>query len=269
MDGDFMGRRWAMSMEFRIQFIALAAWMCLSGCESGTEGRAIHFDLAIGSVAEEGAPGPGVFETATGWRVVLDEARIALGPVYLYADSLSLVRGLERILVPVARAHGGTDPYAARVVRGEMLEVVVLDALSPERVIFRALPGRAGRVESVRVDLAGLASDGAAALRGHDAWVRGIATRGDETVSFEGGLDIPEDGLTANVEGIPCDGFLDDGTTITIDVRLHAWFDAADFTRLPPANTEGVRVISPDSQVRNAWYLGARSLGAFAAALMP
>jgi hypothetical protein len=256
-------------MGFIIPIITIAAWLCLAGCESGTEGRAVRFDLAIGSVAEDGDPGPGVFETATGWRVVLDEARIALGPVYLYADAMSLARRIDRVLVPVARAHGGTDPYAGRTVRGEMLDVLVLDALSRERVSFRALPGRAGRVESVRVDLAGLPNEEAAALRGHDAWVRGFATRGDERVSFAGGLDIPGDGLTANVEGIPCEGFLDEGALVTLDVRLRAWFDAADFARLPPADAEGMRLIQPDSQVRNAWYLGARSLAGYVATITP
>lgn len=257
--------RMAMSMGFRIRFFALATLVLLGACESGTSGRLVRFSLSVGSVVEAGAPGPGVFETGTGWRVVLDEARIALGPVYLYATADSLATRLERVLVPVARAHGGTDPYAGRVVRGELLAPFVLDALAPERRVWTALPGSAGRVESLRVDLPGPDAEGGDALRGHHAWVRGVATRGDERVSFEGGLTIPASGISEQVEGIPLDGVLDEGAKVTLDLRLRAWFDGAHFDRLPLPASDGARVIVPDSQVRNAWYLGARSLAGYTA----
>ncbi len=252
-------------MRFSIHVIAVVAALLSGACESGTDGRIVRFSLAVGGVAESGAPGPGVFDTGTGWRVVLDEARLGLGPVYLYATADSLARRLEEILVPVARAHGGTDPYAGRVVRGEMLDAFVLDVLAPERRLWTDLPGSAGRVESLRVDLPGPEAEGAGPLRGHYAWVRGTATRGDERVPFAGGLIIPSDGLSEQVEGIPLDGLLDDGATVTLAVRPRAWFDGAHFERLPPPGGDGVRPIVPGSQVRNAWYLGARSLAAYAA----
>jgi hypothetical protein len=266
-----MARSMAMKIGFRMHVIAFAACLCLGGCESGTEGRAVRFDLAIGSVAEEGEPGPGVFETETGWRIVLDEARVALGPVYLYAASDSLAERLAQIfvLLPVARAHGGTDPYAGRVVRGELLDSFVLDALDPERRVWTGLPGSAGGVESLRVDLPGPEAESAGSLRGYHAWVRGTATRGDERVPFAGGLTIPSDGLSEQVEGIALDGLLDDGATVTLAVRPHAWFDGAHFERLPPPGGDGVRPIVADSQVRNAWYLGARSLAGYVATITP
>jgi hypothetical protein len=225
----------------------------------------VRFSLAVGGVAEAGAPGQGVFDTGTGWRVVLDEALVALGPVYLYAPADSLARRLEWVLVPVARAHGGTDPYAGRVVRGELLDAFVLDVLAPERRVWTDLSGSAGRVENLRADLPGPEAGGAGSLRGYHAWVRGSATRGEERVRFAGGLIIPSDGLSEQVEGIPLDGLLEDGATVTLAVRPHAWFDGAHFERLPPPGGDGVRPIVPDSQVRNAWYLGARSLAAYAA----
>ncbi len=250
--------------------LAAFAFVVASACESGTEGRAVRFGLTLRSVAESGFTAAGVFDTDTGWRVVLDEARVALGPVYLYAEpGATAARALERLLVPVARAHGGTDPSAGRVVRGEHLGVVVLDALATEPVRIASVAGRAGRAVSLRVDLPGPAADVDGVLRGHHAWIRGTATRGAASIAFAGGLDIPDDGLAQHVDGVPLDGFVDDGVTVALDVHVRAWLAAAHFDRLPAPGPDGVCAIPAETQVRTAWYLGARSLAAFSASITP
>ena len=239
-------------------------------CDSGTEGRAVAFELALESSMSAGATARGVFDTDTGWRVVLDEARIALGPIYLYGDEGALtLRSLGRALVPVAHAHGGSDMYIGRIVRGEHLDAVVFDALAPERLALGTVSGRAGHASALRVDVAGADADLDGLLHAHNAWVHGVATKDGATVTFEGGLDIPDDGLARHVDGIPMDVAIDDGVTVIVALQLRAWFAAAHFDRLSEQRADGTYAIGTATQVRTAWYLGARSLPAFSSTHEP
>src|SRR5262245_53817825 len=88
---------------------------------SGTGGEAVQYTLGFESMAADGAT-PGHFTTASGWDVELDEARIALGPVYLFNNeppSAALLPRIMRWVVPVAHAHSGFDEFDGGTVRGE------------------------------------------------------------------------------------------------------------------------------------------------------
>ncbi len=98
----------------------------------------------------------------------------------------------------------------------------------------------------------------------HEAWVAGTATKDGESISFEGGLDIPQEALGNLIEGVAIteDGvappdyamFDTDGDfLVTVHVggqtsgaTSPSWFDQADFARLPPPASGTVREITPD-----------------------
>lgn len=240
------------------------ALLAACGAESGTGGREVGFAIAAESVATD-TGAPGVFVTRTGWSVTLEEAAVAIGPLYLFSEpppSASRFRPFEW-LVPTARAHSGFDDFEGGEVRGEYVGRFVIDALLPGLQPIASVRGIAGRVRSATVELQPPAGS-AGTLRGHQAWVRGVAVRGAETVPFEGGLDLPE-GNARKVVGIPAAIDLDDRVTVVVELHLERWLSEADFSALPPGGGEGDerRVIAPGTQPHNAWYIGARSFGTF------
>lgn len=255
----------------------------IAGCESDTGGRAVTLELALASAPAPGESRPGVFTTSTGWDVTLTEAFIGLGPIYAYADPGGAMAGararrpsrLDDVLdlfVPTARAHSGFDPLSGRTVRAEYLEQVAFDALAEVPVSLGAIDGEAGRASSVTVVLdaprgALAASDGP--LRAHQAWVVGSATRDGTTIELEGGLDLPDDGLVRRIDGIPLSADIDEGGRLTVEVHLLEWLDHAQLDRLTERAESGRLLIDRASQVRNAWYLGARDANAFTATWTP
>jgi hypothetical protein len=226
--------------------------------ESGTGEESVRFTLAF-EVNAEGRS----FETRSGWQVELEEAHLAVGPLALFsnaAPSASLLDRLRELVIPVAYAHAGFDEYDGGTVRGELLATVVLD-LSREGPQGRVeLDGVAGPVRSATLELA---PAGDAVLHGAQAWVRGTATRGGESIPFAGGLHLPNDAKSRRVAGIPAELELAEGETVVVTVHPERWFAEADFASLPEAADGGAREITPGGQVHAAWFLGARGFGAF------
>jgi hypothetical protein len=177
------------------------------------------------------------------------------------------VRWLADRVVPAAHAHAGHEHFAGGTALGEWLEQRPVDLLAPDPLSVRGLTGIAGSAGSFSVHLdpprGRAASD--ACLRGHHAYVRGVATRGGESVPFAGGLDLEEQGGLRRVEGLPLGVALDDGAHLVVRVRLAAWLDQAHFETLPAPAGGGERVLAAQSQPRQAWFLGARSPQAFRA----
>jgi hypothetical protein len=245
----------------------------LPACDAGTGGRAVRLRMVLAS-EPDGAEPLGVFDTDTGWRVTLSQARVALGPIYAYADpGVSAAGTLRALLGPkVARAHAGHDPLGGRAVRAEFLGQVVFDALAPGGLALGDVEGTAGHAAEVTVDLSppvGTAASPDGPTRGRQAWIEGVAERDGAQVPFRGGLDIPDEGIAHRIEGIGLDADIDDGGTLTLGVRLRAWLGAARFDRLTEQDPDGVFVITAASQPRTAWYLGLRSVAAFHAHWTP
>lgn len=260
----------------RIAIAALGLLGCHAG-ERGTAGHSVQFDVAI-----EAAPSPGDelgFVTETGWHVELDEAIIALGPFYLweqgsYAGATpgdepvdGWLAALGELVVPTAHAHPGDVHFAGGELRGEFLGQLAYDVLRGAPARVGRARGIAGDVRSLSVilDPPGASTVGdAALLHGYHAYVIGTATRGRNTVPFEGGLTIPAEGIQREVDGIPLEIELDDDGTLVVGVRPRAWFADAHFEQLDTDNAEGDRrLITADSQVAAAWYIGARTAAAF------
>jgi hypothetical protein len=253
---------------------ALAMLPCACADGSGTGGRSVIFDVAIeppSSAAE-----PGGFPTETGWQVELDEAFVVVGPLYLYEDAprlsaradeeLDLLSSLGELLVPTAHAHPGDVFFDGGLLRGEFIGQVVFDLLADQTLSIGPARGVAGPARSVTVVLdppGGTILGDVESLRGHQAWVRGVARRGDETVEFEGGLDLGAELIQRQVDGVPIDIELDDDGTLVIGVRADAWFSEADFSTLDDVADSGRLSITPDSQVAVAWTLGLRSTRGF------
>lgn len=243
-----------------LALIVAFALLVFAACGE-TDGEVVTIDVAL-----EAAGTPASFTTDTGWTIELEEARIALGPLYAFAprtegDAVAMLRAF---FVSVARAHGGTDPLNGRRVRAEWLRQVAFDAMSEETVELGAIEAEAGVVETVSVTLNPPASENASSMSGHHLYARGVATRAEQVVPFEGGLDIADEGLSRRVENIPLDAFLDDGGRWVITIDASAWFEGAQFDRLTQQE-DGVYVITPESQVRGAWLLAARNTRAYSA----
>lgn len=251
--------------------IVLACLVLVAACEAGTGGRRVRFEMAV----EPSAPRrPMAFHTAAGWDVTLREACISIGPVYLYANPFVADVGPRRLpqrlhdwLVPSAHAHPGVDHFNGGEVRGEWLDQLAVDLLADRSVALGSFEGIAGHARSVTIGVhpPGSAARGAVAcLRGHQVYVAGAANRAGTTIAFEGGLDIEEAGNRRRMQ-VAADLLVDDGTRVVISIEPRRWLDQADFDQLAVDPTTGVASITPESQVRGAWWLGIQSAGAFGA----
>lgn len=249
---------------------------------SGTGGRSVFFDVAVQppSYMIDG----GRFATDGGWTVELDEAVIALGPVYVWEeggiaglardeddDELDLsgdpLAWLGELVVPTAHAHPGDVFFDGGTLRGEYLDQVAFDLLGGQAAVLGPARGIAGDVGSITIVLdppTEATLGDADALHGFHAWASGRAWRGRELVEFEGGLEIPADGLQRQVDGVRVQGELDDDGTLVLGVSPRAWFAQADFGTLDTPNEAGDRMlVTSGSQVANAWFIGARTSDAF------
>jgi hypothetical protein len=255
--------------------LALAA-ACLPACsaESGTGGEAIRFEMRMTSAPQEGER-VGTFTTNTGFRVTLSEAYVALGPIYLYENSppvaaavphRSLLGRAWDLLVPSVHAHPGDQHFAGGTVKGEFIGQIAFDALSAEPLSLGAVDGIAGVARSFSVELNPPIAAGAVALLGtHQAYVVGTAEKDGASYEFEGGLAIENMGTLRKVEGIPMAADLREGSRLTVELYLSSWLIDADFSRLDESANDGRLLITPASQVRTAWFIGARSFSAFSA----
>ena len=271
-----------MNVEARFMRWALLVFWGLgaAGCDmpSGTGGRAIDFEMRLDGATRPGLPF-GSFETSTGWKVHLEEAMVAVGPVYVHENppplaGLGAPRGkrlsglLWDALVPNAHAHAGDQHFDGGEVKGEWLGQLAFDVLRPDGARMGVVPGTEGRARSLSIRLdpprVSIEGDGGA-LRGHHAYVVGVAEKGGLAVPFEGGLDIEDEGTKRSVDGIPLDVSLGDGAVVAIVVHPSAWFDGAHFDRLTKKNAAGRFEITSDNQVRTAWFLGVRGFSAFSA----
>jgi hypothetical protein len=253
---------------------ALGVASLLSGCsDSGTGGAAVRFEMAVVAVPDEGEE-LGTFTTRTGYRVQLTEALVALGPIYLYENPPPVARAwrplhrLWDVLVPSAHAHPGDLHFAGGAVKGEFLGQVVLDGLSSEAQELGAVQGVAGPARSFSVHLEPPSSaEARSALHDHHAYVVGTAEKDGNSYPFEGGLDIEDLGTLRKVEGIPLEAEVSSQTRLTIELHLSRWFADADFARLSELDSNGRYVIDDESQVRAAWFIGARSFDTFSASV--
>lgn len=234
-----------------MRYLILTGLLC-AACTSETSGERVR----VNWVLDQDADGEhAAFETKTGYRVQLEEARIDLASVYLYAPPtarLSALAWLERGFVSVARAHGGIDNEKGRRVLAEWTEPTRIDALGAA-VELDETSAEGGRVDAVKLVL----KDGAV------AHVRGTAERDGQHWSFDAEVEPAEDVVRA-VELIELDQTLQEGAAVHVRVQPKAWLDLCEFSRLDEGLADEPIEIEPDDQVGRALSIGVRSPNAFA-----
>lgn len=228
----------------------LLPFVPIPACSAGTGEPIIPVELALQgrNVA--------TISTGAGWTVQLDEARIVLGPIYAFAPRDELVTWRW---APVAFAHGGFDALDGRKVKLELLEQRVVDVLDAAPQVIPTL-AEEGESTELQVRVEPPTDANAPATNGFDAWVKGVATRDDEVVPFEGGLSLGTDPILRRIQGIDLSGRFVEGSRLTIEVDATTWLDGVDFSRVD-------ETIDADGQAHAAWRIGARSPFAFHASL--
>lgn len=235
-----------------MRYLVLAAALC-TACASETVGESVqvHWVLDQDLEAEHAD-----FETDSGFQVHLDEARIELASVYLYAPPIarvSAIAWLERSLVSVAQAHGGVDNEKGRRVLAEWTKPTTVDALGGSPVELEETAGEGGTVDAVKLVL----------KAGVVAHVRGSAERAGKHWSFEADVSPAED-VTRAVELIELEERLAQDSVVHVRVQPKIWLNWADFSRLASsADADDASEVSPDNQVGRAISIGVRSPKAF------
>ena len=262
----------------RLPLCALVSSLIVTaGCtpeNSGTGGRSVIF--RVGNESPAYMTGQDSFITATGWTVRLDEAWIAVGPIYLWenppgfrsapTDGFDPLAAAYDLVVPSAHAHPGATHFDGGTLRGEFMEQFVLDLTRPDGVELGIARGIEGPVDSMVVilDPPTQSTRGEVeALQGHHAWVSGTAEKDGQVIEFEGGLDVPAEGGQREVSGLSVSFELDTEGTFVFGIHPRAWFDQAHFDRLDMKADSGRMLITPDSQPGIAWLLGIRSKDGF------
>jgi hypothetical protein len=216
--------------------IGLAVAAALAGCGT-TGGNLISFEVVAQGAASKAGTRAGVYDTSLGWHVELSRAMLHIGAVYLNQTRPN--SGIQ-----------GTDCILPSVYTGQELHGLDIDVLSPQAQPFPA-PGTGtddevltGEVWLTHRDVNAQTDDQAIAD------IAGTATKGAQVLAFSATIQIN----TAN-RGIPSPPalpsqhpickqrivspiFIDlrphDGGTLAITVDPSGWFDAVDFTDVPP-----------------------------------
>jgi hypothetical protein len=254
-------------MTHLMRNILLAVSTLIAGACDAAAGREVRVSMAL--AAEHRAGGrPDHFVTATGWDVTLDEAVMVLGPIYLFENPPPTASLLpwwrpDGWLVRTARAHAGDQHFSGGAVLAEYVGQLAFDVRRGEPVALGQYTATAGWARSFSVVLDPPRPVREETTHGHQAWVRGHATKDGMTVPFEGGLDIPDAGRMRRVEGLPLDALLEDGGIFTLVVHPDAWFDMADFGKLPIESGDAARSLTRETQPGAAWFNAARGANAF------
>jgi hypothetical protein len=270
------GRGGLCLATFAASLLAMGVAPWPHGCAlEGTGGRVALVELRATSAAESDAE-LGRLHTRfdPSWTVDLEIATVVIGAVWAYPPPPTAS------WVPfgpaVARAHAGDDNLAGALARVEWREQFVVDALDPASRVIGTMVGEAGAVErgSVFLDAPlGQLRTPDGPTRGHHAFVRGVARRGEREVRFEAGLGIEDRVLLQRVDEVPVGGSgrVEEGSVLTVRARPANWLRDVDFDAIAGALDEGDLSTDDDgwfrpraeSQFRNAFYVGVHSADAW------
>ncbi len=182
----------------------------------------------------------GTFEV-DGWTIVLDEAVVAFGPLYLCAT-----RAASASLCPAAVA--------------EWREVATVDLLARAPVPLGEVVGVSGSVGSATWDYGirwpttqGSPVVTEAAPNGHSAVFAGRAELGNTAFDFTLDIDVvPALRGSLAVQGVPAEATIEDsGWVLEVEFDLAAWWQGVDFDALAERG-EAMLVLAPDGRDANA-----------------
>lgn len=234
--------------------LVLIALLGACGAED-TPGQRIEGTLSYASAT----PGQRSWTRADGWTVALDEAMVQLGPIYLRPPK----RTFAALTLPRAHAHAPT--LVDGEVMGESLTQRGFDVLGAES------PPDLLASESGTLDRISVALD-ATDARGYQAFMRGVASRGEQRIAFSCGMRIeamaqetPKN-LEARrrVDNIAIRAELAAGAHLRVLLHPERWFD---FVSLPDFVGPENPCARDGSAFALQWYLGLRRPEAFSAEL--
>jgi hypothetical protein len=229
----------------------------------------VEFQAVAGGPKEATSGGLYAFETAAGYHVELERARLTIGALYLNRAKPILGAQDTSCVLP--------GLYAAEVTSG-----VVIDALSPKLVAFDE-PGRgtADRAYSGEVWLTGGEID-ALEDRTRILEYSGTATRDGQSLGFHGVITIGQNRALGSsdpatpganpickqriVTPIPVDVTPASKGRLVLRVLPEEWFARVDFAALPGADTDPTDLEIPDTRddaVSNTLFQGLLSVNAY------
>ena len=258
--------------KLRIALLMLLA-LAVFSCGDETAGEALSFDTAALGVTESGATDQ-PFVNSKGWRITLDTAALAVGPIYYYSSEAQA--GLFERLFAIKSVYAcpAHAQYDKGTVLGEIRQQVVVDLLAESPTQTGESNGEKGNCRMFELhfhppgEIPTTSDDSAyERLEGHSFVISGVAEKDGAEIAFSGHLTIPDEGTMRIVESIPADVILDGRpgiavTQIFIDRQL-ANLDFAsivdDFGACIDDTGDGVCRIGDDSQAYQAWLYGVRS----------
>ncbi|WP_156864944.1 hypothetical protein [Pajaroellobacter abortibovis] len=231
-----------------------------------SQSTAAFFDLSIVPVLADDSADPSLM-SSVGWKVKLEEACLAFGPIYLYHDAeqheaacrpspLHWLKAGWSWLLPSVYAHGAYDGDGEMSeVCGEWTKRVALNVLSNQMLLFQTLSGRTESVTSFSVVLGPVRSKEASVChQGEYAYARGVASKDGKEILFEGGLFHQDGEEEPRAHRLPVrDVSIEDGGEIQLLVDSTQWFDEVDFAGLTVYNDDGRRRILPRSEAAVLW----------------
>lgn len=252
-----------------LMLISLTAW----SCGNETAGYALSFETAAQGVTESTALNQ-PFSNSRGWLVTLEEAFLAVGPIYYY--SAEAQAGLFDRLFSINSAYAcpAHAQFDKGTVLGEIRQQVVIDLLAESPTKTGVSEGEEGYCHMFELHFhppgeVSAASDDAEfePLNGHSFYIAGVAVKDEMEISFSGYLTIPDEGTMRIVESIPADLVLDGRAGVAITrIKIDRQLTNLDFSSIVDESGaclqdagDGVCLIEEDSQAYQAWLYGARS----------
>jgi hypothetical protein len=179
--------------------------------------------------------------TEGAWTITLDQARLALGPIYFCATAAA-------------------SESLCQVAVGELPRVVELDALSPNEQPLGAVRSTTGTIHSVMFDLginwfATRNAPHAGSPLGHSARFEGRAEKAGVTRRFAADIDIQpqyQGSLAVNGVRLPSAQVISDETrSLRVLVDPDAWLRAVDWDELDTLPGDPI-VLTPSTRASAA-----------------
>lgn len=223
----------------------------LACTQAKTSGEYADFSLVVQGSGEV------EFENDDGWNITLDDAYLAIGPLYLY-DGEAMAKRWS--LIRPAYACGAHAQFAYGNTLGELLEQYAVDLLS-EPYEIGIINGIAGTIQSAELHLhpAGEVTAGNSSnfdkLEGESLYLAGIAEKEQDLVPFEILATIPDDGTSRIVSNI--EGSVEINEKVILNIDLGEILSQVDFSTLTQNGNK--YVLEEQSQAWTAIIMGLKS----------
>ena len=232
----------------------------VQACTAETAGKRIRFAMAAEGAVWEGGTRES-FVNRQGWQVALREARMWVGPLYLYEGAPRVQHGLRFLgregwfaggLFSEAYAHPGHITADNRKVLGEVLEARAVDLMGQTPSEMGLLEGVEGQLESLEFQLLPPSGASSQSMEGVSFLAKGKASKGGEEHSFQVKLTLPEGTRTRVIEQIAADLPLRDQAekagSVVFQIGLAQIFANVDFSAVEEKDDAGALLLTSATQ---------------------